>query len=191
MRNPKGFTLMEVLVTMAIIIVAGTLLLSILVSSTGLFYKESSKVTQGLNVNDALSEINIAIKNANAVAESYTDGATIYTTGADKLVLRVSSLDSSNNLLDNSVDYFVFFLNEKTLHLKIFPSAESSRKNVDRIFSTNAESLNFEYFDSANPPLEVTPMSASKVRVNLTLREKAGAGVETVSDTTEANLRND
>lgn len=179
----KGLTLIEVLVAMGIAAVAGVLLVVIIVNSAGLFQEQSSKVEEGLNINDALSVVRSSIKQASAMAVSYTAGSTTYTTNAGVLVLKVSSVDTSGNIIVNSFDYFVLYLDQGAIHLKIFPDAVSSRKPADRILSTSIDSLKFQYLNSANPPVEVVPVSASKVRVALTLKQKIS--------TTEANLRND
>ncbi len=187
----RGLTLIEVLVAMGIATLAGALLVVIMVNSAGMFSKQSSKVQEGLNINDALSQIRGSVKQASAVALSYTSGLTTYTTGPNQLVLKVVSIDASGNIIDHTYDYFVFFLNQNILYFKVFPDALSFRKPVDRIFSTSADNLSFQYFDSANPPVEVTPASATKVRISLTLKQKIGLNFETSTATSEANLRND
>lgn len=187
----KGLTLIEVLVAMGIAAVAGILLLVIIVNSAGLFTEQSSKVQEGLNINDAVSTLRGDIKQANSVAVSYTEGSTTYTSSASQLVLKVSSIDTSGNIIDNIFDYFVLYLDQGSLHLKIFPDATSSRKTADRILSTSVDTLRFQYLNSANPPVEVTPASATKVRAALTLKKRIGTNFETSTATTEANLRND
>lgn len=187
----KGLTLVEVLIAMSITILVGTLLVTIIVNSAGLFYNQSSKLTQGVNINDVLSDVRSNIKEANSVAASYTSGSTTYTSGPTQLVLKISSQDSLGNLISDAFDYFVYFLDQKNLRLKTFPDASSSRKVQDQIFSTNVDSLNFKYLDLANPPNEVTPQTAKKVRIFVTLKQKSGAGFETTTATSEASLRND
>ncbi|MBI2337872.1 type II secretion system protein [Candidatus Daviesbacteria bacterium] len=187
----KGLTLIEVLIAMGIAIIAGTLLLVVIVNTTGLFYNQSAKVSQGLNINDTLAVVRSSIKQASSVAVSYTDGPTTYTSGPDQLVLKVSSVDSSGNLVSDTYDNFVFFLDLDILHFKVFPNPISSRNPVDRILSTTADNLNFAYFDSANPPVEVIPTSAARIKITLTLKQKAGTSFETSVVTSEANLRND
>lgn len=186
-----GFTLIEILVVMGIATVAGVLLVVIMVNSAGLFTEQSSKVEQGLKINDALSEVRSSVKQANAVAENYTGGGSVYVSGLSQLVLKVLSEDSSGNIIDNTFDYFVFFLDQNLLHFKIFPDPVSSRKLADRILSNMADSVNFQYFNSANPPVEVTPVNAAKVRITLTLKQKNGLNFEVQTGTSEANLRND
>jgi len=154
MKRQCGFTLIEILIVMGIATVAGLLLLVVIVNSAGLFTKESAKVTQGLNINDTLSKVRTTIKDARAVAGSYTDGPVTYTTGINQLVLRVPSIDSLGNIMEGTDDYFVFFLDNTKLHLRTFPNPASFRQGSDRIFTTAADSLNFYYFNSSEPKTE-------------------------------------
>ncbi len=78
MRN-KGFTLMELLIVMGLTTVISLFLVGIMINSTGVFYKESSTLQQGLNINDALSKILESIRQASSISNSYIDGTTTYT----------------------------------------------------------------------------------------------------------------
>lgn len=187
----KGFSLLETVIIMGLMSMIGLLLMVIIVNSSGVFYKESSKLSEGLNINDALSNVRDTIKRSSGVVVSYTGQSTTYTSGATQLVLKIASIDSSNNLIANTFDYFVYFLDQKKFRLKSFPNSLSSRKAQDQIFSTSVDSLLFQYFNLNNPPSEITPDSASKVRITLTLKQKSGAGYESKTATSEATLRND
>lgn len=186
----RGFTLIEVIIAAGITSVIGILLLVIMVNTTGVFYKESSRVSQGLNINDAQSQIRESIKQASSIATSYTQGLTTYTSGATQLVVKVPSIDSTNNIISNTYDFYVFFLDQNKLRFKIFPDASSARKSQDQIFSTSLDSLKFQYSDASNPPVEVAPNVSVKVKTTISLKQKSGANYETTIATSEANLRN-
>lgn len=185
-----GLTLIELLISLGIVILAGVLLLTVMVNTLGLFYKESSTRTQGLSINDALSKIRSAVKQSSGVAASFTSGVT-YTSSSAEVVLKMASVDSSDNLISNTFDYFVFFLDGNNLRFKTFPDVLSSRKAQDQIFSTNVKNLQFKYLDLQNPPMEVLPSEALKVRISLILQQKSGVDLETITATSEASLRND
>ncbi len=188
----KGLTLLEVLIAMGIATVVGALLLVIIFNSAGLFYKQASKVGQGLGSNDALTHIRSTIKQSSSISTSFTDGSTTYTSSSTQLVLKVSSIDSSNNLIANTFDYFVYFLDQDKLRFKSFLDPQSSgRKAANQILSSNVQSVLFQYFNSQNPAQEVAPPQASKIKITLTLRQISGGNYETSIATSEANLRND
>lgn len=180
----RGLTLIEVLVAMGIAGVVGTLLLMIVVQSSGIFTDQSSKVQRGLDINDALSQARLSIKDAGGVANSYTDGIDTYTTGEDLLVLKVTSIDAAGDIIEETFDYFVFFKDQDFLRFKTFPDPSSGRKQKDSILATQVSDLHFQYFNSASPPAEVSPQSAAKIRISLKLNQTNFA-------TSEANLRND
>lgn len=187
----RGLTLVEVLISFSIAVAVGGLLLITLVNSSGLFYKQSSTVSIGLNTNDALAKVRQSIKESNRVAALYTSGSETYTSGATQIVLQVPSLNFENNIIVGVFDYFVFFQDQTKLRFKIFPDPLSSRRTQDQIFSTNVDNLVFKYLNSANPPVEITPITATKVRITLALKQRSGATYESNIATSEANLRND
>lgn len=190
-HNSFGLTFVELLITMGIFCVVGFLLLVIVVNSLGVFYKQSTKVSGGININDALSSVRGNIKESTGVVESYTIGATTYTSSPTTLVFTIPSIDASNNIISNTYDYFVFYLSGNILKFKTFPNALSVRKSQDQIFSTNVNNLNIKYYDLSSPPNEVAIAAAKKVRISLTLKEKSGVGYTVNTATTEASLRND
>ena len=187
----SGFTIVEVLISMLIASIVGGLLVVIMVNSFGLFYKQSSKVEEGLNINTALSSIQNNIKDASSIAISFTKGSETYTSGQNQLVLTVPSIDSSNNIIASTYDYFVLFQDTNMLRYKVFVDSVSKRKPQDQIFSTSVNNLVIKYFNLASPPVEVSPSNARKVRVTVFLKQKIGISFETTTATTEANLRND
>ncbi|MBI2019148.1 hypothetical protein HYS95_00575 [Candidatus Daviesbacteria bacterium] len=186
----KGLTLVEVLVAMGIVTVTGVLLVAVIVNSTGVFSKQSSKIQTGVSINDSLMQIRGAIKQASGIAETLTQGSATYTTGSDQLILKVISIDSSNNIIEETFDYFVIFQDQNILRFKIFPDAQSSRSSADKILSVSLDGILFQYFNSGIPPSEVTPAEATKIRVSLKLKQKAGSSFEINTATSEANLRN-
>lgn len=178
-----GLTLIEVLIAMGISIAVTGLLVVIMISSAGLFSRQSISLEQGLNINDALMSVRQNIKQAKAVEASLTGGTTTYNSSLEQLILKTPSIDSSGNIIPGTFDYAVFFKDINKLRLKVFPDGSSSRKSQDRIFSTGVDNLRFQYFNSDNPPLEVIPPLATTVRVTLTIKQKTA--------TSEAALRND
>lgn len=187
-ERSEGFTIAEALVSLTVALVAGSLLISILVQNNGLFYQQTSRIEQGLGLNDALARIKVDIKESDAVSASFTDGPVIYTSGGGVLVLRIVSMDGTGSTIFNVYDYIIYFLEDGNLKLKVFPGAGSVKQAEDKILAFNVESANFEYFD--NNGAVISPTLAKRVKVSLTVRQKAGYSFESSSLTTEARLRN-
>lgn len=186
----KGFTLLEILIAAAITSIVAGLLLMIMINSTGLFSRQSAKVQAGLNINDATAKFKSTVKQASSIAVLHITSSTTYTSDSQTLVLKVSSIDSSGNIIINTFDYYVYYLDQGILYLKTFPDSLSSRKAENRVFSTLVDSVSFQYFNTSNPPAEVVPANASKIRMTLVLKQKVGVDFETQVSTAEANLRN-
>lgn len=188
----KGLTLVEVLIAMGISVIVGALLLVIILNSSGLFLNQSSKVGQGLESNDALAKIRGTIRESSFIASVFPEsGSPVYISGSGQLVLKLSSIDQNDDIILDVYDYFVFFLDTDKLRLKSFPDIQSARPAQDQILSLNVDSLKFQYFDSTVPPNEVSPSSAVKIKISLSLKQKVGQSFEVSIATTEASLRND
>lgn len=187
----KGLSLVEIIIAMGISITVGLLLLIIMINSLGLFYKESSKLSEGLSANEVLSHIRRTIKESAGIVSSYTGDGVTYTSDSTQIVFKIATIDASNNIIVDTFDYFIYFQDQNKLRFKTFPNALSIRKAADRIFSNSLDSLIFQYQSLSNPSLEVVPTAAAKVKITLTLKQKIGANYETTTNTSEANLRND
>lgn len=193
--NSLGFTFPELLVAVSIAVLIGGVLMMIMVNNTGLFYQQSSKVDQGLRLNDALTNIRTSVRDAKSVAASYPESAPFtYVTGPGTLVLKLPTITPAGALIPTTFDYTVYYTQNigsppvKALKLKTFPDAQSAQKPVDKILSHNVDSIVFKFYSG---PDEVPPVSAKKIMSTLTLKQKAGANYETKTATMEAFLRND
>lgn len=158
----RGLTLVEVLVAMGVSVVVGALLMVIIVNSTGLFLKQSSKIEQGVGVNDALSVLRSTIRQAQSIDP---------VSSSTKLVLKLTSIDSQDNLIPDTFDDFIFFQEGNKLRFQTVPNPASARAPVDQILAANVEILDFKY---TNP---------GTVKISLSLKENTA--------TSEASLRND
>lgn len=185
----KGFTIMETILVITVVAIIGIFIAMILINNTGLFYLETSKVDQGLHINDVLSSIHGNIRRASSVAVGYPEISPTYTTSSTALVLKLSSTDSLNNVIQGSYDYIVYYLDVNKLRYKSFSASGSTRSSADQILAFNVDKVLFQYFDSLGN--EVSATSAIKVRVSITLKQKAGALNLSNSATSEAYLRND
>lgn len=190
MRSQIGFTIVEMLVTLTVASLVGALLLAIFVSNTGVFYRQTAKVTQGVNLNDALSIIKGKIKEAKAASLTYPEtGSPTYTSSSQVLVLKLFTIDCSGNVSSTDFDYVVFAVSAGFLNYKVFPYSSCGRNAEDQVISKDVDSINFEYLNSSGMPV-ATPPDATRIKTTITLKKKAGPNFETNTLTTEANLRN-
>ena len=133
----RGITLIEMVIGLGISALVGGLLVVIILNSTGLFYNQSSKLQTGVNINDVLSKVRSAIKEANSVDS---------TSSSIKLVLKVPSKDASGNIIPNTFDKFTFLRDGTILSFQVVPDQASTRAASDQILANLVESLTFKYF---------------------------------------------
>lgn len=187
MKN--GFTVIEVLLVLLVVGIVGGYVAMILVNNTGLFYLENSKVDQGVHIDNVLASIHSSIRSATSIASGYPVGSPTYTTSANTLVLKLVTVDSSNNIIQDTYDYIVYYLDGDKLRYKLFPAGGSQRAPADQILALNVNKITFQYFDSGGN--EIVPTSAVKVQISVTQKQKAGAAILQNTATTEGYLRND
>lgn len=192
MRLPKnGFSLVEVLIAVTVSGLAGILIVALLVQNNGLFFQQSAKVSQGLRINDAASQVSELIKSSSSVSSTNLIGSPEYSTGSDTLVLALPAFDSSGNLLTNVYDYGIITRDSQNLNLLrkiIFTDSASARKSENRVLATKLVRLTFVYFDDSGNVVSST--SATRINFTINLDEKAGYKTQQSSASGQINLRN-
>lgn len=186
-KKSSGLTLLEVLIFITVSGIAGVLLVSTLVQNNNLFFDQSVKISQGLNINDATAVANDSIREAVAVASSYTS----YTSGSEILVVKIPSYDSSGNTIPNTFDYLVLTKDQakpKIFKKLIFPDIASKRPAEDKVLLTNLSSIRFTYFNDSG--VEVAPNLATKVSYILNVADTVGRNTQTSSSSSQLNIRN-
>lgn len=186
----RGFTLLETVIASAVALIAGTFLVAILVSHSGLFYKQNSIVSEGLSLNDAMREIENNIRQAAYVASGYPEASPEYTTGAETLVLKLPALGQSG-VVEGVYDYAVIAKDPtqpKVMKISVFPDPQSSRGASDRVLTNLLESVQFEFIDRGGNT--VAPASAASVGTTLTVLSKTGSIGSSRSSSAVTTLRN-
>lgn len=168
----RGFTLMEIVVAMGISVIVSALLITILVRSSNVFYKQTTKVSQGVGINNALSRLREVTKEAQLVD---------VTSSASELVLKIPTVTSQGDFVENTFDLAIFMRDSDKLKYKLFPDSQSSRTAADEILAGSVDNFILQYFDKDGQV--VTPVSAVKIKMTLVLKTNIA--------TTEAYLRND
>lgn len=187
----KGFTLVEMLLALAVTIIIGVYFASILVNNSGFFYKQTAIINEGLSLNDAVSEIDKNIRQASSVAAGYPEASPTYTSGSETLVLKLPAF-SDTGTISNTYDYVVVAkdaANPKVVRLLTFPDSQSIRPSTDLVLTTMLESITFSYLDKNNNP--VTPSSAAVVSFEVKVSPKLGSiGGSSRTATMVTTLRN-
>jgi prepilin-type N-terminal cleavage/methylation domain-containing protein len=191
MIGQRGFTLIEVMVAMAVVTILGVVLMQLLVQNNSIFFSQSSQISQGLALNDGISIITSDIKNSASVASGYPDPSPTITSGQNSIVLAIPSLDSNNQVIDQTFDYETISADTAiptVLREQLYPAAQSSRKAINHVLTTALSSINFNYLDLNGNP--VTPTAATKVSVTVNLSTKTGSNNQQNSARATVSLRN-
>ncbi len=189
MRRNKGFTLIEMIITLTLTAVIGVVLMVVLVNSLSLQTTQSARVMQGLGINTALSDINSWVRRASGVSVGYPAVTPYtYTTGVNSLVLKVPSIDGAGAVINDVYDYVVFVVESSKLKEIIFPNALSARRQSNKILTDNVALVNFSFQNTVGQ--SVAPSSASVVTVTINLSQKASYANEENAGTSKMRLRN-
>lgn len=185
----KGFTLLETVLASMVALVVGTFLVSIMIQNTGLFYKQTSLVSEGLSINDVLGTLSLDIKSSSQVAAGYPDDLSQFTTDAGTLVLKIPSVGESD-IIPQTYDFAVFHkdANPKILKKRLFPNAQSSRAPVDEVLTAMLDNIEFLYLDGSGSPAPAA--EAAGVKVTVTVLSKTGTYGSRQTSSIVANLRN-
>ena len=193
LKKERAFSLIEIIIAMSIAVTAGTLLLKIMVDNSTLYTNQNAQVQQGLGLNDTLYKVRGRIKQAYGVALAYPEACTdncLYTSGQDTLVLKIPTVDDSDNVLTATYDYYIYYIDSRRFYEKARPNVNSSTNPYEQILAHEAESVSFNYLDALGVSVLPNLDLAQKVRVTLTLKRNVGVNPEASTATSEAALRN-
>jgi len=147
--NQNGLTLMELIVTLAIISIMILVVAEVYVSGMVQSKADMKKAQLQIAGKSSLEGVTRNIKLASKVEATYD----VYTTDSTHLILKIPAIDSSENFIYSGGarvnDYIVYYLDGKNLHKVIDAPNVSSRLHSqdgsDDILLNNVKSINFGY----------------------------------------------
>lgn len=191
-KSRKGFTLVEILIGVGAAGVIGAILVGLLAQNSRIFSFQSSKVNQGVELNNSYDEIEQTIKTAGGVVSQYpATGQPTHTTGLNTLVMTIPAITAQGAVIQNTNDYVVFTRdtqNQKILRKLLYPNVVSSRKLVNKVLSTKTSLLEFRYLDSADQ--SISPVQASKIGFIINVSDMISTESQSSSVSGRINLRN-
>lgn len=187
MEYKRAFTLVELVIGMALTGIIVLVLGNIFVTNVRLFRDESSAIAITDTNKIALDEITNQIRESQSIAASCTPcGAD--TTGANVIILQLWPLNSSGEPFDGSGNYdYIVYKRDSTdntiLKKIVYPHATSTRAAVNNVLSTDVNILTFTY-DNATPSL------ATEVTIRLKNRKTISLKPQEVDRESKAVMRN-
>ncbi len=186
----RGLSIVEIVTAVGLIGLVSVMVISVYFAHFRLFSNQSQGIDLANENRLALDEMAIQIKEAQAIADTCT-ACSGYTTGTATVVLQLWPLDSNGNPTDpgaSNYDYVVYKRDdlENTKLVKItYPAAVSTRKAGTDVLANDVSNLQFTY-----SPDNLTPTTATEVTVTLTNTNTNFGKTNTITQSTEAHLRN-
>ena len=175
----KGFTLIEVVVVIAIFAVCAVVLASLFIGQNRIYKVETAELNVTSDARNALDDIDNYTRLANRTLASYSS----YSAGSQVLILKIQSVNASNQLLPTAFDYVVYSLTGSDFSRQIFPDATSARLAQTKKLASKVNSLAFT-LNNADFAL------VTQVATDITVEENAGVQNRAITLSSKARLRN-
>ncbi len=169
----RGFTLVELLVSIAILSLLSVLLVDMFINYNNFFYTQQSSIEVARSASTIVNEVGSAALQAQQVLPSYAFSSGTRTTGTSTLVLKLPSITESGSIVANTYDYVSVYASGTAAYKLTEANAASARTSGTRTLSSTLLSLGFVY-NSAN----MLDVSAIETEVT-THAERKGRVVET------------
>jgi prepilin-type N-terminal cleavage/methylation domain-containing protein len=173
-----GFTLIEVIVVVALFAVCSVVLTSLFIGQNRIYKTQTAALNITADARIALDDIDNYLRAANRTLAGYSS----YTAGPQVLILQIQSVNSSNQLVPGTFDNVVFYLSSGSLVRQIFPNAASTRIATTKKLASNVTGLVFTY-NNASYAL------VTQVSTDLTIQENAGVQTRAITVSSKAKLR--
>jgi prepilin-type N-terminal cleavage/methylation domain-containing protein len=189
----KGFGLIEVLVTIAILGIISVVFIQSYLNSQKTFDVQKSKSALQTETRNSLDQIAKWVKLSTSVVSTLTVDNKTYTTSSEIIILKVLSVDDDQDVIADTYDYIVFQPNSiysNQLDQMIYPDNNSSREQTSRTLDKNLSAIEFKYYN--NSDAEITQNFEDTVSVNTAISsvEVIRETTNTVTFSTKAKLRN-
>jgi prepilin-type N-terminal cleavage/methylation domain-containing protein len=177
----KGYTLIELIISMAILAVIMAAVATIFVTSIKNYRTESQKSAFQRELNFVVDNISKDVKEAAEVPQNYD----VFALAPTVLILAIPATNSSNNFIYTGEvlekDYVVYYLLNQELKRKIYANPLGSRQSSENTIMKNVSNLAFTY----------SPGITNAGQVNTRVIVSANVGrIVTLSVERLANLRN-
>ncbi|MEI6266360.1 MAG: type II secretion system protein [bacterium] len=165
----KGFTLVELLITMSLVAVISLIISNVFISGYRTFNDEISNARIQANSQTILDKIITETKNGMLIEASHNG----FTTGTNTIIIQVPAINHDKQIQYSGTsmlfDRIIYFYADSKIHRIVYADPSSTRYNtngIDKILSTNVLELSFSYDPSAETATLVTATVRTGDRVN-------------------------
>jgi prepilin-type N-terminal cleavage/methylation domain-containing protein len=174
-----GFTLMEMVVSIALIGLLMVALTQFFLGSTQIYRTQNAELDINMTGRTALDDVDNYVRQAVQVQSTYLT----YATDEETLILSIPSISSSSQILAGHFDTVVYYLVGTSLYREVVPDSLSSRLAGTRLVGSYISLLTFTYDN-----LDLAQVKT--VGTSLFLSKEAGRQVQSMTVTSKARLRN-
>lgn len=178
-----GFTLIETLVTAAIVVILSWVLIGMYLNYTAFHARQGASLEMVLTAGQLANRLHMNAAQASTIADTHTFAGTAYTSSADTLVLQLPAVNASGDILPATYDYVAYYATGTIAYELIDANAGSIRLSGSKTLSTTVESLSFTY--------QASPSSSGWVEMDLQTETASSSAATTTTHITERSyLRN-
>jgi prepilin-type N-terminal cleavage/methylation domain-containing protein len=143
----RGFTLLEIIIVLAIALVCFLVILGMYISQSQLFTNESN-IAELQTINSIAQEtLSGTIEQGMEIIESRTINGTAYASDSDTIIIKLPAYNASKTIINGIYDYIAF--NFDTVNSKIISNTEtgtgSARISGEKTVANFVSALNFRY----------------------------------------------
>jgi prepilin-type N-terminal cleavage/methylation domain-containing protein len=175
----QGFTLIEIVIVIALVSVAGMILTEVFIGQNRLYRTETAELNITNDARASLDDLDNYLRQTTRTLSSYST----YSAGPQVLILQIQSVNASNQLIPGAYDNVVYYLSGTDFYRQVFPNAASNRAAQTKRLASNVAGLNFTY-NNADYSL------VTQVTTDITIQENAGIQTRAITLSSQAILRN-
>ncbi len=185
MMKKRGFTLIEMMITMSLVVVLSAVISSLYITGFRTFKEQMAIATIQSDGQTILDTMTTDIKNGLSVEPTYLT----HVSDANSIIIRVPAVNSQGKIIYSGtnmlVDHIVYYYENKSIHKIVYADPASVRyakNNVNSTLDNKILILGFSYSPDTT--------SATLVTVSISSEIKVGTRSEQIQLTGKARLRN-
>jgi len=150
MKKRSGMTLIEIVISMSIFVVAFMVISSLFIYHTKLFSLQES--TGSLKLQKALfsKRFRESAEPAKAIAPSITLNGSPYISSSSTIIFQIPAINESDEIITGIYDYIVIYRENTDLFIETDADSLSQRKDIKQKIANTATNLIFRY-DTDSP----------------------------------------
>lgn len=162
-----GYTIIEIITVLAILIIVSTVLLTSFISSNKSFLNQTAQSALQTSVSTSMERIVRDVRGARQVLVSY-DVPPTYTTAPQSMVLQVPALNNNGQVVNGAYDTFIFAMIGNKLSRVIVANPQSSRTTATSTILTDG-TMTLSYYDQNGAVITTGASYPQTARVTITL----------------------